>query len=145
MMMNHCRRSDTHSHPFLDLSLSLFHSMSLSLFGHWWDMLVYLLIDADGEDIAVPQRFQTEDQAMIKFLYRLISLSGSIGVRQTDQFSAARMQLSRHLCTGGAVHDSGVDLRQLRVVCGQLAQHALCIFVKISFGRNKNQFCLNLN
>lgn len=70
-------------------------------------MLVYLLVDADGEDIAVPQRFPTEDQAVIEFLYRLISLSGSVGVRQTDQFSAARMQLSRHLCTGGAVYDSG--------------------------------------
>jgi len=69
-------------------------------------MLVYLLVDADSEDIAVPQRLPTEDQAVIEFLYRLISLSGSVGVRQTDQFSAARMQLSRHLRTGGAVHDN---------------------------------------
>lgn len=69
-------------------------------------MLVYLLVDADSEDIAVPQRLPTEDQAVIKFLYRLIPLSGSVGVRQTDQFSAARMQLSRHLRTGGAVHDT---------------------------------------
>lgn len=69
-------------------------------------MLVYLLVDADSEDIAVPQRLPTEDQAVIEFLYRLIPLSGSVGVRQTDQFSAARMQLSRHLRTGGAVHDT---------------------------------------
>lgn len=90
-------------------------------------MLVYLLVDADSEDIAVPQRLPTEDQAVIEFLYRLISLSGSVGVRQTDQFSAARMQLSRHLRTGGAVHDN--QRRFATVECRLWAVRAFAIGV----------------
>lgn len=112
--------TSTHLHTTHDLWISsdseplqtIWHtptlfSISLSLpLSLWWDMLVYLLVDADSEDIAVPQRLPTKDQAVVEFLYRLIPLSGSVGVRQTDQFSAARMQLSRHLRTGGAVHDT---------------------------------------
>lgn len=59
--------------------------------------LVYLLVDADGEDIPVPQRLLAEHQAVVELLDGLVSPSSSVRVGQADQLSAARMQLRRHL------------------------------------------------
>lgn len=67
---------------------------------------VYLLINADGEDIPVPQRLLTEHQAVVELLDRLVAPGGSIRVGQADQLSAARMQLRRHLQWAASFYDN---------------------------------------
>lgn len=67
---------------------------------------VYLLVDADSEDIPVPQRLLAEHQAVVELLHWLVAPGGSVGVGQADQLSAPRMQLRRHLQGAASFHDS---------------------------------------
>lgn len=67
---------------------------------------VYLLVNADGEDIPVPQRLLAKHQAVIELLDWLVATGGSVRVGQADQLSAPRMQLRRHLQWAASIHDS---------------------------------------
>ena len=69
-------------------------------------VVVYLLVNTDGEDIPVPQRLLTEHQPMVELLYWLVASGGSVRVGQADQLSAPRMQLRRHLQWAASIHDS---------------------------------------
>lgn len=60
-------------------------------------MLVYLLVNADSEDVPVPERLLTEHKPMVELLDWLVTPGGSVRVGQADQLSAPRMQLRRHL------------------------------------------------
>ena len=83
--------------------------------------VVYLLVNADGEDIPVPQRLLAQHQAVVELLDRLVALGGSVRVGQADKLSAPRMQLRRHLqraasvfATVGGLRQHRPDLRQSR-------------------------------
>lgn len=69
-------------------------------------MVVYLLVNADGEDIPVPQRLFTEHQPMVELLDWLVAPGGSVRVGQADKLSAPRMQLRRHLQWAASIHDT---------------------------------------
>lgn len=67
---------------------------------------VYLLVDADGEDIPVSKRLLAEDKPVVELLDWLVTPGGSVRVRQADQLSAPRMQLRRHLQWAASIHDT---------------------------------------
>lgn len=75
-------------------------------------VVVYLFVNAHGEDIPVPQRLLAKHQAVVELLDWLVAPGGSVRVGQADQLSAPRMQLRRHLQWAANIRDSG-DLRQL--------------------------------
>ncbi|TNN67930.1 hypothetical protein EYF80_021899 [Liparis tanakae] len=76
-------------------------------------VVVYLFVDADGEDIPVPQRLLAQHQPVVELLDWLVAPGGSVRVGQADQLSAPRMQLRRHLQWAANIHDSRGVLRQL--------------------------------
>lgn len=75
---------------------------------------VYLLVDADGEDIPVSKRLLAEDKPVVELLDWLVAPGGSVRVRQADQLSAPRMQLRRHLQWAASIRDTLVCDSNLR-------------------------------
>lgn len=69
-------------------------------------VVVYLLVNANGEDISVPQRLLAEHQPMVELLDWLVAPGSPVRVGQADQLSAPRMQLRRHLQWAASIYDT---------------------------------------
>lgn len=62
--------------------------------------VVYLLVNAYGEDIPIPKRLFTQHQSMVELLDGLVSPGSTVRIGEADQLSTPRMQLRRHLVGG---------------------------------------------